>query len=302
MPHAIVLSLACIVAAQLCESPCLAAQRAPDDPPARVSESNRDESRGTWRYDITSPLQKGGNTLEILLPATYDKSRAYRVVYVLPVEVQIGKRWGDGLMEIRKHGLHDSLDVIAAQMSFDTIPWFMDHATDPAVRQEAYLKQIVEIVEQRYRTPGTKEGRLLLGFSKSGWGAVAMVLRNPDFYGRAAAWDAPLMLREQDWTSFEIPKACGTQEQFAKYRLATLAAAVPESFKKETRLVILGEKNFGPAPSNKYAPEGHTQGFHALLDRLKIPHDYRNDLKVDHHWESGWVKPAMEALVGKGPK
>lgn len=268
------------------------------DAPPQVSDKQWHEPRGVWRYTVESPLQKGKNTLEVLTPEKFDPARPHRVVYVLPVETGIAGRWGDGLMEIKKHGLHTRHDVICVGMSFDTIPWYTDHAADPHVRQESYLKQVVAIIEQRYKTPGDRDGRLLLGFSKSGWGAVAMVLRNPDFFGYAAAWDAPLMLKDDDWTNFEIPRACGTKERFAEYRLTGLVERAPADFKRRTRLAILGEKNFGPAPGRKYAPAGHTKAFHDLLTTAGIPHEYRDDLNVDHHWETGWVKPAFDLLIG----
>ncbi|HYE18554.1 MAG TPA: hypothetical protein VEA69_08925 [Tepidisphaeraceae bacterium] len=273
---------------------------AADPPTLKASPPTFDKDRGTHRLTLTSNCQKGDTTLEVLLPKTYDKAKPHRVVYVLPVEAApLGppKRWGDGLMEVKKHDLHNTHDVLCVAPTFDTIPWYIDHATDSHIRQATYLRQVVTLIEQTYKTPGTREGRLLLGFSKSGWGAVSLVLRDPDFYGAAAAWDAPLMLRDEDWQNFEIPKAAGTREVFGAAAPPNLVPRMPAEFKNRKRLALLGEKNFGPAPAAKYAPDGHTLTFHKWLDRHGIPHLYRNDLKVDHHWESGWVKPAFDLLV-----
>ena len=38
---------------------------------------------------------------------------------------------------------------------------------------------------------------------------------------------------------------------------------------------------------------------HALLDELKIPHDYRDGPRRSHNWHSGWVSEAVELLVEK---
>jgi hypothetical protein len=59
-------------------------------------------------------------------------------------------------------------------------------------------------------------GLLLLGFSKSGWGALfSLLLRHPDVFGKAAAWDAPLVMdspgRHGNGDIF------GTPENFEKY-------------------------------------------------------------------------------------
>jgi len=41
----------------------------------------------------------------------------------------------------------------------------------------------------------------------------------------------------------------------------------------------------------------HTETFHKELDRLGIKHIYNNDLKVKHHWNTGWLKTVVEELV-----
>ena len=65
-------------------------------------------------------------------------------------------------------------------------------AHDPA--GNVFSKVVVPFVEKSYPVPAKCDSRLLLGFSKSGWGAWSLLLRHPDVFGRAAAWDAPLMM------------------------------------------------------------------------------------------------------------
>ena len=36
---------------------------------------------------------------------------------------------------------------------------------------------------------------------------------------------------------------------------------------------------------------------HALLDELKIPHEYRDGPLRKHDWHSGWVSEAVELLL-----
>ena len=101
------------------------------------------------------------------------------------------------------------------------MPWYADHPSDPEVRQESYfLKVVVPFVEQRVPGPADRDGRLLVGFSKSGWGAYSLLLRHPDHFGKAAAWDAPLM--EQRPARFGMGPIFGTQENFEQYRITTL--------------------------------------------------------------------------------
>src|SRR5262249_30394543 len=143
------------------------------------------------------------------------------VVYVLPVEARDGRRYGDGLAEVRRQDLHNRYGAIFVAPTFSHLPWYADHPTDREIRQESYfLKVVVPSVESRYPARTDLGGRLLLGFSKSGWGAFSLLLRHPDAFGRAAAWDAPLVMdRMGRYGSGDI---FGTPENFEAYRLTNL--------------------------------------------------------------------------------
>ena len=63
-----------------------------------------------------------------------------------------------------------------------------------SLHQEKYLlEDVLPLVEGSYPVETGPDGRLLVGFSKSGWGAWSLLLRHPGVFGKAAAWDAPLM-------------------------------------------------------------------------------------------------------------
>lgn len=53
--------------------------------------------------------------------------------------------------------------------TFSQVPWYADHPTDLKIRQETYFINVVlPLVEQTYPAQKSPDGRLLLGFSKSG--------------------------------------------------------------------------------------------------------------------------------------
>jgi hypothetical protein len=126
---------------------------------------------------------------------------------------------------------------------------------------------------------------LLLGFSKSGWGAWSLLLGHPVLFGRAAAWDAPLMMDRLG--KYGTSEVFGTQENFEKYRLIDLLRAGAAPLQNEPRLALLGYGNF----------REHHQQAHALLDELKIPHEYQDGPPRQHDWHSGWVAEAVETLL-----
>ena len=166
------------------------------------------------------------------------------------------------------------------------MPWYADHPTDATIRQESYLLHVVvPFVARTYPTRTDGAGRLLLGFSKSGWGAWSLLLRHPDTFGRAAAWDAPLAKARPD--QFGMPEIFATQPNFQQYEITRLLRDRPTPPQQKPRLMLLGYANFRP----------HHETIHALLTELQIPHEYRDGPQRQHRWDSGWLNEEVELLV-----
>jgi enterochelin esterase-like enzyme len=187
-------------------------------------------------------------------------------------------------LEVKQQGLHRRHKAIFVAPTFADLPWYADHPTKPELQQETYFTEVVvPFVEQTYPAARAAEGRLLLGFSKSGWGAWSLLLRHPDRFGRAAAWDAPLMLdRPGKYGSGPI---FGTPENFEDYRVSRLVREV--RLDDSRRLILLGRGNFQPE---------HEQ-IHRLMSEAELPHTYREGQERKHDWHSGWVSEAVELLL-----
>jgi hypothetical protein len=240
-----------------------------------------------WRtHELESPYQPGRPQIRVLLPTKVEEGRRYPVVYVLPVEARRESRYGDGLQEIVDRGLCQQYQAIFAAPTFSHLPWYADHPTDSAIRQEThFLKIVVPWVERNYPAIAAHEGRLLLGFSKSGWGAWSLLLRHPHMFARAAAWDAPLMMdRLGKYGSGDI---FGTQENFERYRISDLLQADGAAWRGSPRLILSGYGNF----------REHHESMHKLLIELQVPHEYRDGPSRKHDWHSGWVPEAVELLL-----
>lgn len=219
---------------------------------------------------IESPRQTTANFLRIARP----RKRSDRTVLILPVTANISGQWGDGFYEALRLNWVKRYNVTIAAPSFSHLPWFADHPTNAKIAQESYLLQ--DILP---RLPGRI---LLLGFSKSGNGAVTLLLRHPERFAAAAAWDAPLLLDAPGkYGSGEI---YGTAENFAGYHVPSLLERHGGS--KKLKLAISGYGNF----------EAEVRGAHERMAALDIAHAYDNGVKRVHHWSSGWMEPAMATL------
>ena len=250
----------------------------------------KQEDTGIFVHEVQSSYQAGTTLIRLLLPDTLLNDKKHPVIYVLPVEAATESRYGDGLSEVKKLDLHNKLGVVFVAPTFSHLPWYADHPTNQTIRQESFfIKVVVPFIDKTYPVSAEAQGRLLLGFSKSGWGAWSLLLRHPDLFGKAIAWDAPLMMDKPGmYGSGDI---FGTADNFENYRVSKLLEDNANKFSNdvEKRLVLLGYGNFRPE---------HLQA-HAIMDKLKIAHEYRDGPERKHDWHTGWVKEAVEVLLGR---
>ncbi|MBL7154124.1 MAG: hypothetical protein ISS79_10420 [Phycisphaerae bacterium] len=246
-------------------------------------------------HTVETEYQNGKQEIRVLLPDDYRNDNYYRVLYVLPVEKGFDQRYGYGLGVLEQMDAHNMYDLIVVQTGFEKEPWYGDHATDIKTRQASYLKEsVVPFVEKHYSAMGTLEGRLLVGFSKSGWGAFSLVLTYPEFFGYAASWDAPMFF---DKFHYRMEPIYGTLEQLNIFRPDLLVSKQRRYFRKKARLVLTGEQGWGrsiPTPNGA----SHTAEMHQLLDKEGIQHVYDNSLRVPHRWTEQWMATTLEALMG----
>lgn len=246
-----------------------------------VSPPGRDQN-GFRIHNVRSPYQARTTRIRVLLPESRKSQGPYPAVYVLPVETRDGNHYGDGLREVQKHDLQNRYRAIFVAPTFSHLPWYADHPSDPLIRQETYLLDVVvPFLGTTYPVIDQPRGRLLLGFSKSGWGACTLLLRHPEVFGRAASWDAPVMM---EWPSqFASAEIFGTRENFELYSVQRLLREKGGVLGSQRRLRLTGGSVFGSQHDEMLA----------LLRELHIRHEHSNDPDRPHDWHSGWVSEAV---------
>jgi len=244
-------------------------------------------------HNISSPFQKENTTIRILLPDHFTINKKYKVLYVLPVREQGNKKSGDPLMEIIKDDLHNKYKLICVFPSYTHLPWYADHSVDKTKQDEShFLKTVLPFVDENYPTIRGKEGRLLMGFSKSGWGALTLLLRNPEIFKKAAGWDIGIRMDTNVPADSSFVKAAvstfGDLENFEKYRVSTLLK------KNKDKLGMTSRIFYYNTEGNR--AKGGTV-IHKLMVELGIPHLYLYERKRKHRWDSGWIPEAINFLV-----
>ena len=240
-------------------------------------------------HQIKSLRQDGPTSVRVLTPERIQPEERLKALYVLPVEALDESRWGDPAREAKRWDIAERHRLIVAIPTFSALPWYADHPQDARIRQESYfLLDVVPLVDRLYPTEQGAEGRLLVGFSKSGWGAWSLLLRHPESFAKAAAWDAPLMQDSPD--KYGMGPIFGTQANFEEYRISRLIRKRADVLRVRSRLVLTGYfESF----------REHHVAMHRLLGDLGVPHEYADGPKRQHHWESGWLPEAISLLLKK---
>ena len=244
---------------------------------------------------LASEYQNGEQEIRVLLPDNYNGAKQYPVVYVLPPQGGL-KGYAKGFEVLKKMDAHNKYEFIVVTMSFEKEPWYGDHFENEKLRQASYVKEfLIPYIENKYSTFGTLEGRLLLGFSKSGWGSFSLILKYPDFFGYAASWDAPISFKT--WTQPSTSRAgtytyrgmrdnYGSAEQLSLFRPDLNITKNGKYFREKTRLVLFGHAKF----------RIHNDKTHYWLNNAGIKHLYNNKIKCGHKWAPIWIEPALEFM------
>lgn len=244
-------------------------------------------------FRIASPFQAESTSVRVLLPEGLTSAQQYRVLYVLPVVKKDNRRFGDALAEIEKNGFHNKYRLICVAPEFTSLPWYANHESNMKQQDEShFIKTVIPFVDGNFPTINNERGRLLLGFSKSGWGAFSLLLRHPDLFYKAAGWDIGIRIDtgpiSQKERAERIERIFGSTANFERYRISTL-------LKKQAGLLQGKARLFYYNTESKRALGGAE--IHRLMVQLGIPHRYLFEPKRRHRWDSGWIPEAVRFLV-----
>jgi pimeloyl-ACP methyl ester carboxylesterase len=255
--------------------------------PAKYSEPLR---LNYLQYTVKSDRQMFETTIRILEPDRRTATQNPRVLYLLPAGPELSHRSGDGLDQVLANDLHNKYGLIAVAPTYSDWPWMTDLPDRPMFQQILYfLEDVVGFVDRLY--PGSD--RLLLGYSKGGSAALQLLLRYPDLFRAAAAFDSPIMKEQPD--QWEMPYFWPNPEHFRDFAIPHLLRTRGAELGPSPRIGLFGYGNFG-----KDAPEwtsDHLSAGHELMQQLGVPHIYENDTHFEHRWDSGWLPKAVAALV-----
>ncbi len=245
------------------------------------------DGNGVKSYNITSDYNAGGTVvLRVLEPNNPTPGVAHNFLYALPVDPWGISTFGDGLDTLRALNAQNQYNVTIIEPSFVTYPWYADSDNNSDYRYESFMTlELQPWAQTNLSTSGTEQN-WLLGFSKSGYGGLDLLLKHPNLFTLGAFWDFPSDMT--DYTSYSANTNYGTQPNFANnYELtSTLVGNYKTPFLSDNRIWISGYYYFQQDVSD----------FDTILSSQGVQHTTATGISSVHSWGSGWVVPAVAAL------
>ena len=226
--------------------------------------------------------------LRVLRPTSPAPGRAHHFLYVLPVETEGSDVFGDGLSTLRLLNAHNAYNVTIIAPSFSINPWYADHPTDSETKYESFMSlELQPWVTANLASTGSEQ-HWLLGFSRSGFGGIDLLLKHPDLFTLGAFWDFPAL----GFTAFD---------QFGFRRKLRYRCEFPSQLPTDRCLPRRAQDAFPDQQQNFYFRvclyQTEVAGLDAVLTSKGMLHTYPTPVNTGvHSWDAGWVPQAVDGL------
>lgn len=141
---------------------------------------------------LAIPSKAMGKTYNaaVVLPNSYSKSKAkYPVMYLLHGAYGHFRDWLKSTPnKMTVKDLADQYDIIIVMPEGETFSFYLDSPVNKGSQFETYIaKEVVQKIDQAYRTINDKKGRVITGLSMGGHGALYLATKHPDVYAAAGS-------------------------------------------------------------------------------------------------------------------
>jgi hypothetical protein len=248
------------------------------------------DGNGVQLYNVTwNTLGSHPFAVEVLAPDHPSANYPHSFLYALPVEAGLAQsNYGNGLDALQQLGVQNQYNATIIEPIFPIDPWYADNPNDATIDFETFMATFLPAwVDSTLATTGTEEN-LLIGFSKSGYGALDLLFKHPSVFAAAAAWDFPADMAAYDSFGSSSSGNYGTDTNFqANYRMnGTFIDTWGAPFTTQDRIWISGYDVF----------QSDVSDFDALLTSHGILHTLGTQTLDAHTWYGGWLSAAVPGL------
>jgi S-formylglutathione hydrolase FrmB len=225
----------------------------------------------------------------IVVPTSYANSKAsYPVLYLLHGGSGHFNDWLNKTPDkMLVKNLADQFNIIIVMPEGETFGWYLDSPVDASSKFETYLtKEVIQKIDNTYRTVRSNKGRVITGLSMGGHGAMYLSCRHPELFCAAGTMSGAM---DMNYTKFKINEdfAKSIRDRFEK--LLGTADPSNEVFVKNSVINMVDNirKNGMPiiidCGVDDFLIEVNRE-LHRRLVYNNVPHDY-TERPGAHTWE-----------------
>jgi hypothetical protein len=251
------------------------------------------DANGAQVYDVTWNDQGSHPfAVRVLIPEHASTDYQHSFLYVLPVEPGLTQpTFGSGLNELEDLDVEDQYNTTIIEPIFPIDSWYADNPTDATIDYQTFMSTILpQWVDGHFSTTGD-EKNLLIGFSKSGYGALDLLFTDPSVFAAAAAFDFPADMESYNEFGTSSSNDYGTQTNFQNnYELdQSLIDTYKAPFTTQDRIWI----SEGPDYGSQVADFNNLLTSQGVLDTFST-----TETGDAHTWSGGWMSGAVAGLFG----
>ena len=226
---------------------------------------------------IKSEYEEDSTYLSIVNTTIVEDS-VLNLIFVLPVEAfKENYKYGNGFDECKELIVSNKIsnNVVFVQPDYNKIPWYGNHNSNRTICQLDYTVDLIKEIRLRYSDKNLKV--YLLGFSKSGFGSMNIIIKYPELIDGVMIWDTPLSTKWNE--KWGMQYSFGTEENFINNYYLMRENGIDFKVLKN-KLIIVGGYNLF---------ETQTKDFLKRLDENGIKYVYDNTIKCRHEWNKDWI-------------
>lgn len=239
--------------------------------------------------DVPSAVMKKAYKAAVVLPASYANSNAsYPVLYLLHGGSGHFRDWltqTPDKMLVRN--LADQFNMIIVMPEGETFGWYLDSPFDPNNKFETYItKEVIQKIDNTYRTVRSNKGRVITGLSMGGHGAMYLSSRHPELFCAAGTMSGAM---DMNYTKFKINEDFSKSLKARFEKLLGTSDTSNEVFVKNSiiNMVDAIKKNGMPITIDCGVDDFLIDANRELHSRLLyngVPHDY-TERPGAHTWD-----------------
>lgn len=160
--------------------------------------------------------------------------------------------------------------------------WYADSVNGKWLAETTIIRELIPHIDSTYRTIASRSGRAIQGMSMGGGGTMKLALKYPDLFSSAVSF-APSFRN-----AAEMDLEGAQRESFARMfggDADRFMAEHPAAHLRKNLEQVRGRLaiKFFIGTKDKPVLLAGTRRFHALLDELKVPHEYHEIEGIEHN-------------------